>query len=464
MKKLIAKTSTIFVAILFLLASCSKKSNEKITSVSDDKNYVVSEDFDEDAFIAEEMAENRSDETNGKFIASDIDESIFESCVVPDLNLFKYELNKTGDGLIITDYSGTDIENLKFPEEIEGFPVVELELGISLNRHEEVKVLMIPDSVKKLGNSAFYGWTGLEHIHLPASLEVIENGVFVGCISLQELVIPNGVKRIEEAFGLYYYEDTYKGNKIRFLSIPESVTELGDRAFENCYYLEEIKLPSSLASLPKGIFKNCYSLKEIEIPNTVTSIPDEAFLGCISLNSVIIPESVTEIGKKAFAGCNSLEELTIPNSVITIKEEAFGLYEKPYEAKFIEPSLDVEIGNYIGIRSLVIPDSVETIEIYTFEGLTKLEFLKLPNSLNKIEKGLFNDGFKSTLKSLKTIELSSSCEEIGDEAFVGLTSLEEIVIPESLAHINFGSRPFSGTKLNLKTQARLRQLGYEGDF
>lgn len=458
-RQFITITSMIFTASVFLLAGCSKKSNEKITSASDDKNYVVSEDFDEDAFIAEMMAENRSDETNGKFIASDIDESIFESCVVPDLSLFKYELNKTGDGLIITEYSGTDIENLKFPEKIEGFPVVELEL--SLNQHEEVKVLMIPDSVKKLGNSAFFNWTGLEHIHLPASLEVIEDSVFDGCTSLQELVIPNGVKRIEEAFGLSYENDS---NKIRFLSIPESVTELGDRTFKNCYYLEEIKLPSSLSNLPEGIFKNCYSLKEIEIPNTVTSIPDEAFFGCISLNSVIIPESVTEIGKKAFAGCNSLEKLTIPNSVITIKGEAFGLYEKPYEAKFIEPFLDMEIGNYIGIKSLVIPDSVENIETYTFEGLTKLEFLKLPNSLKKIEYGLFNDGFKSTLKSLKTIELSSSCEEIGDKAFVGLTSLEEIVIPESLTHINFEGRPFSGTKLNLKTQARLRQLGYEGDF
>lgn len=458
-RQFITMTSMIFTASVFLLVGCSKKSNEKITSASDDKNYVVSEDFDEDAFIAEMMAENRSDETNGKFIASDIDESIFESCVVPDLSLFKYELNKTGDGLIITEYSGTDIENLKFPEKIEGFPVVELEL--SLNQHEEVKVLMIPDSVKKLGNSAFFNWTGLEHIHLPASLEVIEDSVFDGCTSLQELVIPNGVKRIEEAFGLSYENDS---NKIRFLSIPESVTELGDRTFKNCYYLEEIKLPSSLSNLPEGIFKNCYSLKEIEIPNTVTSIPDEAFFGCISLNSVIIPESVTEIGKKAFAGCNSLEKLTIPNSVITIKGEAFGLYEKPYEAKFIEPFLDVEIGNYIGIKSLVIPDSVENIETYTFEGLTKLEFLKLPNSLKKIEYGLFNDGFKSTLKSLKTIELSSSCEEIGDKAFVGLTSLEEIVIPESLTHINFEGRPFSGTKLNLKTQARLRQLGYEGDF
>lgn len=458
-RQFITMTSMIFTASVFLLVGCSKKSNEKTTSASDDKNYVVSEDFDEDAFIAEMMAENRSDETNGKFIASDIDESIFESCVVPDLSLFKYELNKTGNGLIITEYSGTDIENLKFPEEIEGFPVVELEL--SLNRHEEVKVLMIPDSVKKLGNSAFFNWTGLEHIHLPASLEVIEDSVFDGCTSLQELVIPNGVKRIEEAFGLSYENDS---NKIRFLSIPESVTELGNRAFKNCYYLEEIKLPSSLSNLPEGIFKNCYSLKEIEIPNTVTSIPDEAFLGCISLNSVIIPESVTEIGKKAFAGCNSLEELTIPNSVITIKGEAFGLYEKPYEAKFIEPFLDMEIGNYIGIKSLVIPDSVENIETYTFEGLTKLEFLKLPNSLKKIEYGLFNDGFKSTLKSLKTIELSSSCEEIGDKAFVGLTSLEEIVIPESLAHINFEGRPFSDTKLSLKTQARLRQLGYEGDF
>lgn len=70
---------------------------------------------------------------------------------------------------------------------------------------------------------------------------------------------------------------------------------------------------------------------------------------------------------------------------------------------------------------------------------------------------------------MKTIELPSSCEEIGDRAFAGLTALEEIVISESITSIVFdygygGGSPFSDTKLNLKPQARLRQLGYEGEF
>lgn len=422
--------------------------NEKISSVSDDKNYVVGEDFDEDAFIAEMMAENRSDETNGRFFASDIDESVFDSCEVPDLSLFKYGLNITSDGVVISDYTGKNIINLKIPDEIEGVPVTEIE---KLGSHEEVKAIFIPDSVKTIEPMCFFYWENLEFVHLPTSLKIIRNSLFENCEKLKTIKIPENVKKIEKsAF-------SYSG--IKSIDIPNNVTELEKSVFKSCKNLEKITLPKSLANLPNEIFEECTSLKEIDIPNGVTAISDYAFAGCTSLQNVNIPNTVTVIKANSFAGCSSLSELDIPDSVVKI-ENAFTEYG----------------GKSTGLVSLELPDSVVDLGIYatyddercSFFELENLEHLKISNSLEILSGSLFHNHVDNTkLTKLKIVNIPTSCKTIYESEFLsGLTALKELKIPDSLTHIKFvsGSNAFKDVKLSLKTQARLRQLGYEGEF
>ena len=130
-------------------------------------------------------------------------------------------------------------------------------------------------------------------ITIPASVTTIGDGAFAECSSLTSI------------------------------SIPASVTTIGDGAFAECSSLTSISIPDSVTSIGDSVFEGCSRLTSITIPDGVTSIGDSAFSGCSSLTSIIIPDSVISIGVKAFAGCKNLTSISVPDSVTSIAETAF---------------------------------------------------------------------------------------------------------------------------------------------
>ena len=92
--------------------------------------------------------------------------------------------------------------------------------------------------------------------------------------------------------------------------------------------MTSVTIPNSVTSIGEGVFYNCSGLTSVTIPNSVTSIGDEAFLDCIGLTSVTIPNSVTSIGAYAFKDCTGLTSVTIPNSVTSIGDLAFANCQK----------------------------------------------------------------------------------------------------------------------------------------
>ena len=93
------------------------------------------------------------------------------------------------------------------------------------------------------------------------------------------------------------------------MTIPNSVTSIGDYAFYGCYGLTSVNIPNSVASIGNSAFSYCSGLTSVTIPNSVTSIGDGVFQDCSGLTSLIIPNSVTSIGSWAFAICRKLEEV-----------------------------------------------------------------------------------------------------------------------------------------------------------
>ena len=102
------------------------------------------------------------------------------------------------------------------------------------------------------------------------------------------------------------------------MTIPNSVTSIGQYAFSDCYRLTSVTIPNSVTSIGKSAFYRCINMTSVTIPNSVTSIGNQAFSDCRGLTSVTIPNSVRSIGQSAFASCSDLTSVTIPNSVTTI--------------------------------------------------------------------------------------------------------------------------------------------------
>lgn len=134
--------------------------------------------------------------------------------------------------------------------------------------------------------------------------------------SITKLVLPKSVKQIgNNAFDCCW--------KLTTVVLHESLEYIGRYAFAGCNALTYINLPFSLTSFDEGAFTSCSSLTQIIIPNNVEVIAPYAFMNCNKLEQIIIPNSVWAIDKCAFQGCGRLESVYLPKSVRAIGEDAF---------------------------------------------------------------------------------------------------------------------------------------------
>ena len=263
---------------------------------------------------------------------------------------------------------------------------------------EVIRNLIVPSSVKTIGNSVFRFCTALKSVTIPEGVTIVGPKAFSNCTELISVSIPNSVTSIlsnafEGCMNLNYvyitdltnwcnivFDDmasnplNYSHNlyineeRINSLVIPESVTSIGKYAFSNFKNLTNITIPNSVTTIGKYAFFGCENVINIAIPNSISTIGESAFYGCSSLKTIIIPSSVEFIYQKAFAECSSLE-LVVSNANVPpyIYNDSFTNYSIP----LIVPSECVEsyqeaIGweNFLNItegiyRLLYMVDGVE---------------------------------------------------------------------------------------------------------
>ena len=182
--------------------------------------------------------------------------------------------------------------------------------------------------------------------------------------------------------------DGHQGNplcsKIRSVTIPQSVTSIGKRAFDGCSALTTLSLGEKIKTIGNYAFENCTSLTGVTIPQSVTSIGYYAFEGCTNLNPLTIKGPITSMGNYAFAGSTYLTSLTLYDDIQTIGNFAF-VGSTSLKTVTLPKNL-TSIGEYAFARcseleSITIPEKVKTINSKTFADCSNLEYIILPAGL-----------------------------------------------------------------------------------
>ena len=261
--------------------------------------------------------------------------------------------------------------------------------------------------------------------------------------SPKKVIIQEGVTSI----GTY----TFYYHSISEVSLPQSLTSIGNSAFSDCKSLLSIDIPNNVTSIGGGVFYNCSGLTSVTIPNSVTSIGSSAFYGCSGLTSITIPNSVTTIGRHAFKNCSSLTSITIPNSVTSIGDQAFysckiqeilfkGTMEewlgKSWYPSTVSSSYSLYINDVL-VTDAVIPNSVTSIGDDAFRSCSSLTSVTIPNSVTNIGNSAFY-----SCTNLTSVAIPNSVTNIGDNAFYGCSSLTSVAIPNSVTSI--GEMAFYG--------------------
>ena len=328
-------------------------------------------------------------------------------------------------------------------------------------RYDDIKRVIIGDSVTTIGEYAFSGCSFLTSVTIPNSVTTIGGYAFSGCTSLTSVTIPNSVTTIGD--------NAFNGcSSLTSVNIPNSVTTIGGWAFRGCSSLTSLTIPNSVTTIREYTFYGCSSLTSVTIPNSVTAIGEYAFGFCSSLTSVTIPNSVTKIGEYAFGFCISLTSVTIPNSVTKIGGGAFtnnltkiiwltntppdGYSNVQGSIHYVANDMYTGLSNkkvYPYLSSIFEVDGIKYVPVSPSERTCDAIDCTYTGDELKINKKVNYKGVDMTVReinpytaccaNIKKVYIENGFTTIGDGTFFGCSSLTSITIPNSVTTIGQGA-------------------------
>ena len=269
---------------------------------------------------------------------------------------------RTGDLIEITS-GPKDVSRLEIPKKIDEKAVAFI--GPRAFRSCTATDIVLPDTIRAIGEGAFKGSKQLRTIQLSKRLMALCMGCFSDCQNLTTCEIPASVEGLgERAFqncgklsscvqtsekckliagecfsgcssicevsfseGLGYIGNhAFAGTKIKECLLPQSVIDCGAGVFDGCSELETVRFPKEFRTegfLGMGMFNECKKLKSVVLPENINSILDGAFLECESLEEVHIPKSVNYLSDSAFESCKNLKDVYFETANCRIEYNAF---------------------------------------------------------------------------------------------------------------------------------------------
>ncbi len=306
-----------------------------------------------------------------------------------------------------------------------------------------VRRIVLPEGITEIGNYAFYGVDALEEINLPEglvrigkgafsntaltqvdlpdSLAVLEGNPFSRCTALRQIgvaedhsafclidgvlfgredqrliwyPVPRTAAHYDVPEGTRVIDGAFRGQQhLESVTLPGSVTEIGEFAFFDCPRLQRLELPASVTAIGQYAFAQCCSLQDMTFPEGITELPEGVLDNAVELRTVQLPDTLTRIGGYAFYSCDSLTGVVIPDGVTEIGTMAFW--------------------NCYSVTSVVLPESLESIGFGAFDGCSRLTRLVIPAGVTQIGNQAFEDCSGLTLVVVPGTYAEQYCQEQG---------------------------------------------------
>lgn len=284
----------------------------------------------------------------------------------------------------------------------------------SFSGHAEIPETIEGYPVTKIGEFAFGSEKGTTYfttsVTIPDSVTEIGDYAFSDCWGLTTVNMGNGVVSVgSEAF--------YNCINLTSITLGDNVDAIHSQAFYGCENLSSVTLNNKLQLISWSAFEGCTSLTEIVFPGSVTNISDRAFANCVGLKDVIIPANVVQMGKGVFAGCKCIVKVDENNEFYS--SDDYGVLYNKSKSELIMASSAVE-------AQYTIPETVTQIGASAFEGCAQLTEVTIPNTVTDIG----DSAFKSC-NGLTSITIPQSITEIQASTFQWCSGLTSVTFSQS---------------------------------
>lgn len=359
---------------------------------------------------------------------------------------------------------------------------------------KNVTKIVLPQTLAEISRNAFENCFNLRELNIPAKLESVGEKAFASCTSLSSLELPASVIYLGEDFA-------YNCRALEILTIPfcnqvfrlpllKSVEifggeEIVDISFVYCPQLNRVILPDGLTSIGMSAFANNINLTNIDIPETVTEIGDGAFNACERLSRINsetegvfnLPENLSVINNSSFNRCLGLEKLQVSSALSTINMFAF---ENCKNLKSISGMTGIEnifiraFGNCINLSSInsdiggefIFPDTLISAEsaFYNCAKVTRITMPILSSSINKsIVKSLFLYGEQGSLFDLEFVKFTKG-EAINSSELEGFNKLKTVELPETITKIDSRAFSYCINLSEINIPSSVAEIGYQAFY
>lgn len=407
--------------------------------------------------------------------------------------------------VIITRYLG-DRTRITIPAMLDGRRVTAIGER-AFHRCKTLEGVTVPPGIREIGKEAFAACTKLERIALPDTLTTIGDYAFTDCDRLQEIYLPAGVTQVGanpfrqlditvtlaadhpalmQLEGMLYSQADMRliycprslvsekaavipaGTKIigdsamydcymTSLSIPDSVTTIGARAFEMGFNLTELFLPDSVTEIGESAFSDCQQLTKVRLPASLTELGAGAFSACRALTDIPLPAGLKRIGDYAFNRCTALTALTFPASLETIGEGAYGHCTGLTAVDFSTGPATIghtAFTECTGLTGLHFSGNVKTLHYGAFLGCTGLTSVTFDFGVEQVLDASFQD-----CTGLTEITLPDSVTRLGGSAFEDCTGLTRVHLSDNILRLESGTFLKCRALTEIHLPARLQRLG-----